>query len=584
MPTLFEAEFRYPRSSASLERPSCIHSMLRISSRPTGIHSLPVELLTRIFILGAGYDYPYAVSPFLLKPDEDYYVTPSSNFQLLASHVCRHWRQIALRTSCLWNILHFREPSHLERAKEFLVRCTASGQLLDILVDTVAARDHIPGVTLCREEIGQVFGIIVPYVKRWRAFHLKIRENECKLAARRYLSTCGPAPSLETLQLYHFEDYRTSQNLYLATYRPPVVVFSNNLPRLKNVSLIGVNLPWARSSFLVRLHHLELALHPDSIRPPYEYWDNMLRNSPELRALSLHYSGPARVAYGDHDAKVWPSIKEKISIKTLERLSLTDLDPDYLCLLMERLVMPGLKQLTLDLPDQDFTPFMKLVSGIQTQEPDTLTSGSDTSSLSSPRASSTRSSHSPLVIFPTHLPFPMLARLEHLVIVALECSIDSFRAFLLCLEGLRSFEMHFPSDGDEFLCVLMLPVPARERMGYVPLLPGLRTIKMSGLQGKKVAEFIEYREKMVMDMGEDRDGGGGVCKVERWLVEWSERRRGRDVVLDELVDHGWIVKDGNTVRVEWYEGEEDEEEGVVEEDMDGDEDEDEDEDEESDNA
>jgi hypothetical protein len=529
-----------------------------------------VELLTRIFILGAGYDYPYAGSPFLLKPDEDYYVTPSSNFQLLASYVCRHWRQIALRTSCLWSTLHFREPSHLERAKEFLNRCTASGQLLDIVVDTVAARDHIPGVTLCREEIGQVFDIIVPHVKRWHAFHLKIRENECKLAARQYLSTCGPAPNLETLQLYHFEDYRTSQNLYLATYRPPVVVFSNNLPRLKNVSLIGVNLPWAHSSFLARLHHLELALHPDSIRPPYEYWDNMLRNSPELRALSLHYSGPARVADGDHHAKVWPSIKEKIYIKTLERLSLTDLDPDYLCLLMERLIMPGLKQLTLDLPDQDFTPFMKLVSGTQMQEPDTLTSGGDTSSSpSSPRASSTRSSHTPSVISPTHLPFPALAKLETLVIVALECSVDSFRAFLLCLEGLRSFEMHFPSVCDEFLRVLMLPVPAQERTGYVPLLPGLRTVKMSGLPGKRVAEFIEYREKMGMETGEGTDGGddgGRVCKVERWLVEWSERLRGRDLVLDELVDHGWIGKDGNVVKVGWCEGEEEVDEDEDEED------------------
>ena len=536
--------------------------MLRFSFRPPSIHSLPVELLTRIFILGAGYDYPYSGSPFLLKPDEDYYAAPSSNFQLLASHVCQHWRQIALRTSCLWSILHFREPSHLERAKEFLTRCSTSGQLLDILVDTVAAQDHIPGVTLCREEIQQVFGIIVPHVKRWRAFHLKVRENECKLAARQHLSSCGPAPNLETLQLYHFEDYRTSQSLYLATYRPPVMVFSNNLPRLKNVSLIGVNLPWADSPYLVHLHHLELALHPESIRPPYEYWDNMLRNSPELRALSLHYSGPARVALGHDDTKaVWPATKERIYIETLERLSLTDLDPDYLCLLFERLVMPGVKQLSLDLPDQDFTPFVKLVVGAQMQEHQTLVSASDTLSLpSSLEASSTRSSFLPSVVSPTHLPFPALAKLETLIVSALECTVDSFRTFLLRLEGLRCLEMHFPPINDEFLRVLMHPVPAQGRTGHVPLLPRLRVVRLSGLLGNKVADLIEYRESVgtAKDENTGVTDGSAVYKVDKWIVEWNERQRGKDVVLDKLVDQGWMGKDGSKVKVEWYEGEEEE--------------------------
>lgn len=560
---LFQAELRYTHSSASLERPSYNYPMLRFSYRPTGIHSLPVELLTRIFILGAGYDYPYSASPFLLKPDEDYYAAPSSNFQLLASHICRHWRQIALRTSCLWSTLYFREPSHLERAAEFLIRCSATGQLLDILVDTIAAQDHIPGVTLCKEEIHQVFSIIIPHVKRWRAFHLKVRENDCKLTARQFLSSCGPAPNLETLQLYHFEDYRTSQNLYIATYRPPVMVFSNNLPRLKNVSLIGVNLPWADSPYLVHLRHLELALHPESIRPQYEYWDNMLRNSPELHALSLHYSGPARVANGNDDTKVvWPSTKERIYIRTLERLSLTDLDPDYLCLLLERLVMPELKQLSLDLPDQDFTPFMKLIAGTQIQEPQTLASGSDTaSSPSSPISSGTRSSLSPSVMSPIHLPFPALAKLETLVISALECSVDGFRAFLHRLEGLRCLEMHFSSIRDEFLRVLMHPIPVLDRTGHIPLLPVLRIVRMSGLPGNKVADFIEYRENMGMERGENgevTDGRGGMYKVERWIVAWSERQRGRDVVLDDLVDHGWVGKDGKKVKVGWCEPEEEE--------------------------
>ncbi|KAJ7444732.1 hypothetical protein FB451DRAFT_1434273 [Mycena latifolia] len=74
-----------------------------------------------------------------------------------------------------------------------------------------------------------------------------VRANECTLVTRQVLSTCGPAPRLETLHLYHFEDYRTAQSVLLATYRAPMAIFDNVLPTLKNVSLIGVNFPWAHA-------------------------------------------------------------------------------------------------------------------------------------------------------------------------------------------------------------------------------------------------------------------------------------------------------------------------------------------------
>ncbi|KAF8073503.1 hypothetical protein FPV67DRAFT_749437 [Lyophyllum atratum] len=608
----------HTHSSGHAQEPPYDPSMHRHSFRPVGIYSLPVELLRRVFTLGAGYDFPYAESPFLLKPDQDYYAIPSSSFQLLVSHVCHHWRQIALLTSSLWNVLHFREPAHLPRAKEYLARCSASGHLLDILVDTVAESDHIPGVTLCREELHQVFDIIRPHVKRWRAFHLKIRDHECKATARQHLSSCGPAPNLETLQLYHFEDYRTSQNLYLATYRPPVMVFSNELPLLKNVSLIGVNLPWSRSPYLARLHTLELALHPETIRPPYEDWENMLR-SPDLQTLSLHYSGP-RVADGDTKL-VWPASKERIYIESLQNLSLTDLDPDYLCRLMGRLVLPRIKQLSLDLPDQDFTPFVELIA------------------RPSPSTQSPISPNSPTPPYPhafSHLPLPALSRLETLVLTALETSPESLRNLLRALQELRALEVNFVCISDAFPALLMEGMDVTEdedspssevaliavrpksgtkcppsscptlscnvrtplRVKHVPLLPRLETFKMSGLSGDKVEGLIRYREcqdtGLARRCGETQRSFGryGVC---RWIVKWSERQRGEDKVLDRLVEDGWIGENGRRVYVETYnedgdeEMDDDDEEGQAEDDElddeaagqveeDGDDDEDEDED------
>lgn len=329
----------------------------------SGIGSLPVELLSRIFTLGAGFNYPYEESPFLLKPNQDQYPPPSS-FPLLASHVCHRWREIALRTPSFWTTIHFREPVHLARAQAYLERCSASSTYpycLDILVDTVAPEDHIHGVTLCREELVQVFDIIIAHVGHWRSFHLKIRDNVCKATARRYLSTCGPAPSLETLQLYHFENYVTVDNLYEATHRPPVIVFENQVPKLRNVSLIGVNLPWLKSPYLMNLQKLELALHPDNIRPPYDSWDRMLRLSPQLESLNLHYSGPRQESSGE-PSSAWATSKEKIALDRLVDLKFTDLDPDYLCGVVDRLYVPHVRRMAWHLPEQDFSVFVELLT------------------------------------------------------------------------------------------------------------------------------------------------------------------------------------------------------------------------------
>jgi hypothetical protein len=524
----------------------------RFSNHPTGVHSLPVELLTRIFVLGAGFDYPYSLSPFLLKPDQDYHPSPCSNFQILVSHVCSHWRRIALRTSSLWTTLHFREPSHISRAQAYLIRCMTTGtHLLDILVDTVAQEDHLPGVTLCKDEIRDVFEVIIPHVKRWRAFHLKIRDNECKGQARHYLGSCGPAPRLETLQLYHFEDYQTPQNLYLATYRPPVIVFDNSLPHLKNVSLIGVNLPWAKSPYLKNLHNLELALHSDNIRPPYESWERMLRMSPDLQSLCLHYSGP-RAGTGDPSLK-WSSTEEVVLMKDLQQLSLTDLDPDYLCNLMRRVSLPALTKISLDLPEQDFTPFIELITSSTLRGDDTL-SCSDT--LSGP----------PLC----RCAIPSLPKLEVLIIGALECSPESWYGLLQTLEGLRVLEADFSRVGRRFWDVLVgkrgsISGICRvrdergrdycERDQSSPLLPHLQTFKVSGITGVSIISEI-LRRRGLATSGDDL----------RWVVGWNERRRGKDLVLDELVDVGCRVESRsgqgwNIVQVETFdEGEEEEEE------------------------
>ncbi|KAH6911451.1 hypothetical protein BKA70DRAFT_1384820 [Coprinopsis sp. MPI-PUGE-AT-0042] len=552
--------------------------------RPTTINSLPVELFSRIFVVGASYDYLYHDSPFLLKPNKDYYPPPSSSFQTVVSHVCQRWRQIALRTSSLWSTIHLREPVHIVRATTYLQRCSTSSSiyLLDILVDTVAHKDHIPGVTLCRDEIKPIFTLLMPHIAHWRSFHLKVRDNDVKLCARHFLGppSCPPAPSLETLQLYHFEDFQTPQNLWLATYRPPVEVFRNTLPRLRNVSLIGVNLPWMQSPYLVGLEKLELALHPDSIRMEYACWHRILTQSPQLRFLNLHYSGPrcdASLASsaaagggqvgtggggGNPEELVWRDADEKIVLRNLEELGLTDLDPDYLCELVQRLHLPAVRKMTWDLPEQDHTAFVDLI----TRKVDVVPSPIRSSSSSSSPSSGSKMSISSLVSSATSIseddgdrpgdisqtiytgPFPNISRLETLVLTALECNLQSWKNLLLALSGLTRLEADFSKLGSRFW----------EVFGGV-LVPRLEVLKVAGVDGERLQREMKRRASLG-------------C-LRRWIVRWSEGTRGEDSVLDGLVQEGgcWVGTEMRCeaaaegcervwVQVETYEDDEDDEE------------------------
>ncbi|CAL1712489.1 unnamed protein product [Somion occarium] len=392
------------------------------------IFTLPVELISRIFTIGVEE-----------QPEPEKLPPATHTFEVLVSHVCRHWRDVALHTPGLWTNIHFRTIAHMTRAKEYLVR--SHHHLLNIDVDTTSEEEHQPGYTLFREEFDKVFNIVVPHIDRWLSLSLKVRDLECKAGARRVLNTCGPAPHLQHLQLWHIEDWGTAERLYTAIGPPPVVVFDGKLPSLRSISLIGVNLPWINSPFLQNLTSIELALHSDEVRIPYDLWYRMLAQSPHLLKLSLHYSGPRLGPSGGVD---WS--EEKIHLPSLKELSLTDMDnPEYVMKLFRLMSAPDVRVLRLEAPvDQDFTPFLEYLAdppsdeseSSHPQSPEPLSTTSDVDdTYRSPTFESPSSVSSPSSPFPPsrstqRKPGPVFPLLESLTIGALECSPRSWHTFL----------------------------------------------------------------------------------------------------------------------------------------------------------
>ncbi|KAH9949868.1 hypothetical protein B0H21DRAFT_777104 [Amylocystis lapponica] len=378
----------------------------------TSIHSLPVELLARIFFLGLCDD-----------PEPDQQLPGDPTFEVLASHVCQYWRDVALRTPNLWTTIHLRTFPHIDRARHYLARSTRHP--LNVIVDTCTEDDYQPGHLLFRDEFLPLFDIVTPHISRWRSLVLKVRDLTCKAHARTVLSTCGAAPILDFLQLWHIEEWGSPERLYTAIGPPPVVVFAGSLPSLRTISLIGVNLPWLHSPFLTGLLSIELALHSDDVRIPFNLWRDMLAHSPDLTRLSLTYSGPR--------SKTGPwTLPERITLPALVHLRLTDLDPPYLCALLRTIHAPALRTLHLELSDQDFTPFARMLS----------------SPLPAPSADPAANPDEGLTIDPTALPPDLatdpdhepesasepgagpLAALDTLSIAALDCSLASWRALL----------------------------------------------------------------------------------------------------------------------------------------------------------
>ena len=491
----------------------------RLPKALSPIHALPVELLSRVFMLGQPDGTPYPEFP----PDF------SQTFEVLVSHVCRHWRQVALDTPSLWTTIHLRLKCHMDRSRIYLSR--KKHKLIDILVDTCAEDEYEEGYNLFTPEFMAVFSPLMPIVNAWRSFALKVRHKDCKIGARDVLSSCGSAPNLEYLQLWHIENWESAERLFTQIGPPPVVIFNKELPKLQHLSLIGVNVPWTQVNFLEDLTTIEFALHSVDVRIPYEVWANMLKTSPRLEKLSLYYSGPKP---GDFP---WPN--EVIALPGMKELSLTDLDAPYLCDILRYLHMPQLTSLRLELPAQEpGQTFTELID-------DLITPKRPTPALA-PAPTATGAQKQPAT--PAG---PMFPRLATLAVHALECTPADFRRLLEAVPTVTRLELGCARLDDAFVEELLrVSTPAEvgaadKGKGRAPyagvLLPDLATVRVSGLAPATLVRLIEFRRAQGRP-------------VRTWLV--SERMR--DAELERVAAEMDAQADGE--RIEWVKADEDEEE------------------------
>ena len=411
-------------------------------------------------------------------------------FQVLVSHVCRHWREIALESPTLWTTLSFTEGSSFEKSSIWIQR--SKGLPLDIHIDCTIPDDEVlpftpgegdaaadsalsatlaethgqlyteehseclhPPPALSLPDLSAILDILVPYIAQWRHFELtcSLYDYMHRLLAR--FSQCPAAPLLETLQLYHYEDCENYEVFSPRELGTSFLIFNGEAPMLRNVSLWGVHLDWDRSvSLLSGLRDLELAYHAKNVRPSWSTFAKMISSSPDIRTLTLCQSGPAR----DEDENDWGT--EPFEIQSLTDLVLCYHEQTYAIGLIRKLSVPNLHSLTLDYDDEDYSEFAQYLT----------------------------------------LPMPgrkksWLAGLENLKIAGLPCNDKTIDTIFEQLVGLKMLNLNCSRDDEEKYFIRLLDsTSGLGTAGFKLYCPNLHTITTSGITGTQMKAFIAGRK------------------------------------------------------------------------------------------
>ncbi|KAI0657434.1 hypothetical protein C8Q70DRAFT_935084 [Cubamyces menziesii] len=572
------------------------------------INDLPSELLAHIFTLGWTPERDQ-------EPDEDdfedvdsddgTYSTISSEgsepeptpqeqeeekerrlpFNVLVSHVCSRWRAVAIENPLLWSHIRFvgtppydRATTYLERAKAaplaITVDRTVDEDEDDISVSedgSYTPEDNDPDLIV----ISGIMDLITPHVAHWQALQIMVSFYPHMHRALEALAAAGPAPLLEVLQLYHYED--TDEHLtfrHPALREQPFQLFDGVAPRLTHVALWGVHLPWARdaSPFLAGLTDLELAYHARDVRPSFYEFARILRASPDLRTLTLCLSCPAGTpadwpssGMPDEEPPADGSVAMDVDasaplvLPKLTDLVLAYLEPSYLLSLLPRLALPALTSLALDLEEDDYTDVLRYLAS-----PRSLPLPSD-----QPRTPLPQLLRGPGVAGGAPVR-SLLSNLTSLKIASLPASEATVRDAYRQLDKLVALNLNVSYLAEYWIDLLFPQLDSSGGSGSANggtgggelYLPQLESLTTTGVDGMRMRELVEARAargrplKTVL-MNQDDDV---TSEDEEWLgkhVDRFEYFEGSDE--EEDVDMLGEIFDEDDEDVDWEDADEEDE-------------------------
>ncbi|KAJ4478840.1 hypothetical protein C8J55DRAFT_430091 [Lentinula edodes] len=462
------------------------------------IHSLPLELLSYIFVLGA-HSPPDTPDNKIKRQEPPPFNADSVKTPLVYSTVCRHWRTVALGTAALWANICITagsmEMSGLEQEKRVnLTHLTSYLSLsknypLNILLDardidwdfaepeisgSSDFSDYIPPFT--QDGIRSVFSLLLPHLFRWRSIDILTDTWAPMHTALCMLN--GPlmsngAPLLESLTLMRCNDYISHSPLFQPTSMKSPTLFSSPtsslgtdhrclFPRLRNLTLRGVHVNWSSLAHSPpSLTSLELSSHTPDVRPTQSDFRELLSSCPKLKSLTVNGSGfisddeELSLKTGVHNID---KSAKPIALPLLEKLKIGYRSAPEGFDILELVHAPNILQLSLDdathpgeIDEVEADDMLLYVAGLRPMiNPE--------SSFSTPKHSS---------------PFPTI---QKLALKGLRAQTDTFRKLLVSTPTLQSLELYMmPRPMDVIhamspITTIAVTTPARTRTTYQRLL------------------------------------------------------------------------------------------------------------------
>jgi len=395
-------------------------------------------------------------------------------FEILVSHVCKHWRTVALETPSLWTTIdvscderppYERVATYLERSKSLPLSIRIDCEPPD---DDFYVNDEEEPRPPSVAELWELLELLIPHVPRWGFVRMDAASYEHMYTFLEAVSaqSIPPAAQLQRLQLYHHEDMETDE---VTTFAKPdllshFTLFGGSAPCLRSVALWGVHVNWSQAwlQSASNLTELELAYHSEDVRPTWAAFSSILRNAPALKTLNLCSSGPSGPPVGwiiDPSSVDWTEgINSSILLNNLSELVLAFLPSYYAVGLLRRLCTPALKKLVLDFDSGEYDDLVSQLVG-----PATLMAPSFNGQ-----------------------PRNLLRSLENLKLAGLPCSpnnVDLLYDELVNLKTLHLSMTHLPR---RFLEALLFP--------SCTVLPALETIYISDVDGEELRLLVTQRK------------------------------------------------------------------------------------------
>ena len=321
-----------------------------MKSRIAVVWSLPNEILAYIFELGVRNEEGRMYTEKDDDDDDDDGHEDEPAFNILVSHVCRRFREIAIHTPTLWTQIHILdlETPRLDFVRACVKRSGSSG--LDIFIDCNGGRFEVDFAP-----VPSLMDILDPHISRFRRFTVRISGFQPLYQIMVRLNK--PAPQLESLELYNIDtetDFDEEDPFHPALLREPLTLFDGIMPKLECVSLDGAHAAWTKCNF-TGLKSLHLGYHTRDVRPTYDEFKAIIDASPTLHTLDLRGSAPLIST---------PSVYPPLQMERLEVLHISEMTCDIATALMSLFNTPNLLSLSLmDLTTNGDSSFFHRIIG-----------------------------------------------------------------------------------------------------------------------------------------------------------------------------------------------------------------------------